>query len=217
MTQSLGPQFGTHPSSMLPEVSPPGPPPRTWSYRSGFTRQHVGKDEMPGQGYLFRARTDAEQMGDLQRDQGRRNLEHAQRRWAQQSLHERTMRGPIGPGGAPSTHWPVPQGTTQHGNYTLAHWPGNAWGVAAFHGDQPVARLQVQHEAGRSGRRVIGYIETHPEHRRRGLATAMWHLAQHHGGELMHDTKRTTDGTAWARSVGGQVWPGGRDIKDAGR
>ena len=50
----------------------------------------------------------------------------------------------------------------------------------------------------------IGMINVHPDHRRRGVATAMWNYATQHP-ELSppyHSQLQTEDGEAWAQSLG---------------
>ena len=50
----------------------------------------------------------------------------------------------------------------------------------------------------------IGMINVHPEHRRRGVATAMWDYATQHPdlNSPYHSQIQTEDGEAWARSLG---------------
>jgi GNAT superfamily N-acetyltransferase len=65
---------------------------------------------------------------------------------------------------------------------------------------------------------VIKDIQVHPEHRRKGVATAMWNFAQSqvkpqtpgvdYADDVkapQHSTERTPEGDAWAKSVGGRI------------
>lgn len=49
--------------------------------------------------------------------------------------------------------------------------------------------------------REIGNIEVKPNFRRHGIATALWNSSQ----PLSHSTIRTSQGTKWAKAVGGEV------------
>jgi len=59
----------------------------------------------------------------------------------------------------------------------------------------------------------VDAVETHPKHRRQGLATKLWHEAQSHSEEYpavpapKHSTSRTRAGDAWAKKIGGEVPP----------
>ena len=60
----------------------------------------------------------------------------------------------------------------------------------------------------RSGR--VFDIQVHPDHRRQGLASHMWDLAQQVSKEArtpapQHSPERTPDGDAWAKAVGGKL------------
>lgn len=52
---------------------------------------------------------------------------------------------------------------------------------------------------------TVWTVETHPGYVRRGLATAMYRLAQGVLGPIGHSEMRTVYGTAWAESVGGDL------------
>ncbi len=73
-------------------------------------------------------------------------------------------------------------------------------------GHRPIGSMSWQHKTGE----ILG-ISTEPEHRRRGLATRMWHEAHRVAGETRgvvepkHSVDRTESGEAWARSLGGRL------------
>lgn len=54
-------------------------------------------------------------------------------------------------------------------------------------------------------------LETHPKHRRQGLASELWHAAQQHAEGTpgvptpKHSVLRTRAGEGWAKKVGGEV------------
>ena len=50
--------------------------------------------------------------------------------------------------------------------------------------------------------RLVSHIETHPHHRRKGIATALWFEAKRLGLNPIHAIDKTNDGTAWAEAVG---------------
>lgn len=54
-------------------------------------------------------------------------------------------------------------------------------------------------------------VETHPKHRRQGLASTLWRAAQHNteigAPAPQHSPTRTRAGEAWAKKVGGEVPP----------
>jgi GNAT superfamily N-acetyltransferase len=56
---------------------------------------------------------------------------------------------------------------------------------------------------------VVNGIEVDPEHRRKGVATAMWDYAQKHASvKPRHSPSRTPEGDAWAKSLGtGHYYP----------
>jgi GNAT superfamily N-acetyltransferase len=55
---------------------------------------------------------------------------------------------------------------------------------------------------------TIGSVEVDPNHRRRGVATAMLrHAEKVRGKPLIHSQDRTEEGDAWAHAVGGHVPP----------
>jgi hypothetical protein len=60
------------------------------------------------------------------------------------------------------------------------------------------------------GSRTIQHIQTHSEHRRKGIATAMDRLANFANGRdggqpIGHSKERTSMGDAWAKKVGGAL------------
>lgn len=51
-------------------------------------------------------------------------------------------------------------------------------------------------------------INVQPSHRRKGIATAMWNLAQDiTGNNVGHSPVRSDEGDVWAKSVGGDIPP----------
>jgi GNAT superfamily N-acetyltransferase len=84
-------------------------------------------------------------------------------------------------------------GTTAH-NYVMSTRDG-----------VNVARL------GLHGNGEIGYIETHPDLRRKGLATKLYNTATELHGEIdslpapLHSKLTTSSGKAWAKAVGGPI------------
>lgn len=75
--------------------------------------------------------------------------------------------------------------------------------VEAVHGDEPVGKLNWSASSG-----YIHRIDVSPQHRRKGLATAMWEYANSLPGvkKPVHAKKgdRTPQGDAWTNSVGGR-------------
>ena len=53
-----------------------------------------------------------------------------------------------------------------------------------------------------AGPAVIDDIFVHPQFRRQGIATGMFHHALEQGVDLQHSTVRTDEGEAWARHLG---------------
>ena len=72
--------------------------------------------------------------------------------------------------------------------------------LEAYHGDQKVGR--VTWSTGVDKKHYIKEIETHPEHRRKGVATALYNEANNRGLDLQHNFERTDAGEGWATSVG---------------
>jgi ribosomal protein S18 acetylase RimI-like enzyme len=185
---------------------PPGSEPRPEDYRREDIPQHFhrqGFERKTGQGYLFSSRSDEDRdwMADRRYKQawGEHNSAMATHGWAQGQLEKRIFDTPLDKP-EPLENWARPEHVSQHGDYDIGSFPG---GMVAFHGSTPVARMHLT-KSNRQGYRSINLIETAPEHRRRGLATAMWHQAQAiHGGSIVHSPKRTAQGEHWARSVGG--------------
>jgi hypothetical protein len=48
-------------------------------------------------------------------------------------------------------------------------------------------------------------VNVDEEHRRQGLATAMWNMSQSIRPKPVHSADRTNAGDAWAKSVGGRL------------
>lgn len=95
----------------------------------------------------------------------------------------------------------------QFSNYTLMFKPAPEDDDMANHAI--VAQQQGQHVGKMEwdiGTGDIVNIEVHPNHRRKGIATAMWNQAQDiTGGNVGHSETRSDDGEAWAQSVGGDI------------
>ena len=70
--------------------------------------------------------------------------------------------------------------------------------VTAYLGSERVGNLEWY---GRTGE--VYEIVVRADHRRRGLATAMWDFAQDAPKKPKHSPQRTNDGEAWSKSVGG--------------
>lgn len=90
--------------------------------------------------------------------------------------------------------------------YDPAHdeWGGGKHVIEAFHpdADEPVGQMTW----GTSTRpNRIQSVKVKPDHRRSGLATAMWQWGQEMTPRPKHSDERTDDGDAWARSVGGPL------------
>ena len=69
--------------------------------------------------------------------------------------------------------------------------------VTAYLGSERVGNLEWY---GRTGE--VYEIVVRADHRRKGLATAMWEFAQDAPKKPKHSTQRTNDGEAWARTTG---------------
>lgn len=99
--------------------------------------------------------------------------------------------------------------TSSHGEYELRYaneFTGSRGGrhvIEAFHPeDGKVARMEWMGRAPYA----IHSLDVDPEHRRQGLATAMWDWAQQNARpKPRHSEQRTDMGEAWARSVGGRL------------
>ena len=50
--------------------------------------------------------------------------------------------------------------------------------------------------------RLVLMVEVHKNHRRQGVASAMWHFAKNQGFNPHHELEQTEDGRAWALAVG---------------
>lgn len=57
------------------------------------------------------------------------------------------------------------------------------------------------------GVHTIERVEVEPDHRRQGIATAMWRQAESAGLNPRHSTSRSAAGDEWANSVGGDLPP----------
>ena len=74
--------------------------------------------------------------------------------------------------------------------------------------------LVLHNAPGKVNHGQIAGVEVHPNHRRKGLATAMYQHAQREGIAPVHNSMRTDLGEAWAKGVGGHR-PDRRVIKFA--
>ncbi len=210
------PNFG---ANWDPPTITPARPAKNYSYRAGTEKKLQDPErDVHGQMYAFRPTTDNERGGHESAERLRVSKEHNYaRHWTDQAndrlwatslnRYGAGSMGGAGFGGTPdASHWPQPAATAQHGDYTLAHYPGHLRGVAAFHGDQPVARLQLARMSNseHDPRMYVGMIETDDAHRRKGIARAMWEFGQKQtGGNLLQSVERTPNGEAFARAVGG--------------
>jgi hypothetical protein len=99
------------------------------------------------------------------------------------------------------------------------YWPN-------MHRHQPHLLLHVGEGNESRGRMVladtgeVSVVETSPKHRRQGVATSLWEVAQHLHETMPgfpkpeHSAVRTEEGDAWAKKVGGDVpkLEGGRHL-----
>lgn len=51
----------------------------------------------------------------------------------------------------------------------------------------------------------ISWIVVDREHRRKGIARALWLYAQDRGWDVQHSPLRTAEGDLWARAMGGRL------------
>ena len=78
-------------------------------------------------------------------------------------------------------------------------------------GGRPMHRLEAVHpDHGVVGKmdwsvKQIRNIDVEPEHRRQGIATALWEKGQSIRPTPKHSDQRTDAGDAWARTVGGRL------------
>lgn len=72
--------------------------------------------------------------------------------------------------------------------------------VTAYDGSTIAGRLEWYGKTGE-----VREIDVRPEHRRRGLATAMWEFARDAPKTPKHSPQRTDDGDAWVRTTGDPV------------
>lgn len=70
--------------------------------------------------------------------------------------------------------------------------------ATAYRGERRVGTLEWNR------RGVITWVETVPRHKRRGVASQLWHAVRAAGVPLSHAPERTDDGQAWAMAVGGR-------------
>lgn len=85
--------------------------------------------------------------------------------------------------------------------------------VTASHNGQDVGELSWAGNKGHSGRDLapheVGGVQVDPDHRRKGVATQMWHTAHSIDPEIAHSGEKTWAGAAWAKKVGGpDPWGG---------
>lgn len=87
--------------------------------------------------------------------------------------------------------------------------------AATVHDGDELVGAAGLHRATWRGRHVLVWIWTHPEHRRRGVATALLEGVQAHlGRPVWHQEPATADGHAWQSSIAGRlerVWGLGYD------
>lgn len=94
----------------------------------------------------------------------------------------------------------IPNLTRQHPHFYL---------LSDVQSGKYLSNMVVGHEGEIQG------LETHPKHRRQGLASELWHAANEHSKTTpgvpapQHSQLRTRAGEAWAKKVGGDV-PGRR-------
>lgn len=94
----------------------------------------------------------------------------------------------------------------QFGDYELRHHTEDQGErkprhvIEAYHGDRRVGELNWYGTTG-----TIHHVSVDEEHARRGLATAMWDMGQEARPKPKHSGDRTTQGDAWAKSVGGRI------------
>ena len=99
----------------------------------------------------------------------------------------------------------------KHGHeYELRYSSPNV--VTAYHlpSGKEVGKMKWQLDSGDPDYSAINHLEVDPEHRRKGIATAMWHyassLANQHPDEVSypeHDWyNMSPDAEAWAESMG---------------
>lgn len=82
--------------------------------------------------------------------------------------------------------------------------PHKEGSVAVFHPQQGVvSQLSWMPRPTSGGKSEIEMIEVSKDHRRQGLAEAMYDLAQARGADLVHSSDRSEQGEAFARRVGG--------------
>jgi hypothetical protein len=85
--------------------------------------------------------------------------------------------------------------------------PSDTYGLHAIEyrsGGTQVGRISWNPESG-----TVDRVETHPDYRRQGIATRLWHDARSVTPHLRHDTpdEMSDDGLSWARAVGGPNAP----------
>ncbi len=90
----------------------------------------------------------------------------------------------------------------QFGEYTLEHEPAD--GFSTLHA------IRVKHEDRLVGAMTwrtkdVENVYVDEDHRRKGLATAMWQMGQEMTPRPKHSSDRTDAGDAWARAVGGRL------------
>lgn len=72
--------------------------------------------------------------------------------------------------------------------------------ITTYHGDKKVGELNWFGTTG-----MVHHVDVEPDHARHGVATAMWQWGQEMTPKPKHSSERTTQGDAWARSVGGPL------------
>jgi GNAT superfamily N-acetyltransferase len=84
--------------------------------------------------------------------------------------------------------------------FTLDH---DSKEITAMHGGRAIGSLDwISTTEGPK----VSSVAVSPDHRRQGVASAMYERASQHAGQpLRHAVHRTDEGDAWARSVGGEL------------
>lgn len=188
-------QFRRQPEEDIPH---PGPVPE-WDEAKDVPKfvYRQGTDE-GGQGTLFGVRSEGRREAIAEDRNYKKRVEYNRRnapyRAAQRELGDKGVGLPGNLGSWDINDFTAPREVRSHGDYHIAKFQT---GIAAFQGDQVVGRLQPSYNA-------VHLIEVKREHRRKGVATAMFRLAQElYGPTFRHGYKRTTEGDIWARTIGG--------------
>lgn len=90
----------------------------------------------------------------------------------------------------------MPEGTVHNDGRSVVE-PGGL-GVRALLQGHEIGHLRWHHPSGE-----IDSVEVEGRHQRKGVATAMWHLAHQEGHELYHSPHLSEEGEGWSYKVGG--------------